>query len=86
MIIEVFGGITPHALAHVSYLARRAKSKGSRDGTKYGKSRTSPKSFFGHHVAHLALAANVFDAKAIRKSMRSLKQRQLAGGCAAGTA
>ena len=66
--------------------ARRAKGKGSRDGTKYGKSRTSAKSFFVHHVERMALAANVFDAKAIRKSMRSQKQRQLAGGCAAGTA
>ena len=84
MIIEVFGGITPHALAHISYLSRRAKGKGARDGTKYGTSRTSTKSFFAHHVERLALAANQFDAKAIRKSLRGRKQQLV--GRAAGAA
>ena len=38
MIIEVFGGITPHALAHVSHLAKRARGKSARDSTRYGTS------------------------------------------------
>ena len=88
-IVETFGGITPHALAHVAYLARRARGKGSRDGTKYGRSRTSTRSFFRHHTERVGLAAQQYDAKAIRKTVRSLKQAHMgraAEGCAAGAA
>ena len=64
MIIEVFGGITPHALAHVSHLAKRARGKSARDSTRYGTSRTSAHSFCVHHTQRMALAANQYDAKA----------------------
>ena len=83
MIIEVFGGIAPHTLAHVSYLARRA-SKGRRDATKYGATRDSARSFFVHHTQRLALAAILGDAKAIRKEIRGHKQRLVAGRTAGG--
>ena len=73
-IVETFGGVTPHALAHVAYLSRRARGKGARDGTKYGESRTSARGFFNHHVERVGLAAQQYDAKAIRKTVRSLKQ------------
>ena len=75
MIIEVFGGITPHALAHVGYLARRAKGKGARDGTRYGSSRSSMKSYFVHHAQRLSTAACVYDAKAMRKALGDRKQK-----------
>ena len=78
MIIEVFGGITPHALAHIGHLSRRAKGKGARDSTKYGASRTSTKSFFVHHTQRIAFAAQLYDAMAIRKEIGSRKQRLLA--------
>ena len=74
-IVETFGGVTPHALAHVAYLARRARGKGARDGTKYGESRTSARGFFNHHVERVGLAAQQYDAKAIRKTVRSLNGR-----------
>ena len=78
MIIEVFGGITPHALAHIGHLSRRAKGKSARDSTKYGASRTSTKSFFVHHTQRIAFAAQLYDAMAIRKEIGSRKQRLLA--------
>ena len=74
MIIEVFGGITPHALAHVSHLAKRARGKSARDSTRYGTSRTSARTFFVHHTQRMSLAANQYDAKAIRKSLCGRKQ------------
>ena len=77
MIIEAQGGITPHALAHIGYLARRAKGRGARDSTNYGRSRTSTKSFFVHHCQRLALAAQQFNAKAILKSLSGYKHQLL---------
>ena len=47
-IVEATGGITPHALAHVTYLARRARGKTARDSTRYGTSRTSTRNFYVH--------------------------------------
>ena len=85
-IVEATGGVTPHFLAHVSYLSHRAKGKGARDATKYGTSRTSTKSFFVHHVEQIALAAVQFDAKAIRKAMRAKKQKLLGYAAAEGGA
>ena len=77
MIIEAQGGITPHAIAHIGYLARRAKGRGARDSTNYGKSRTSTKSFFVHHCQRLALAAQQYNAKAILKSLAGYKHQLL---------
>ena len=71
------GGISPHALAHVGYLAQRAKGRAalSRDGTKYGRSRTSPRSFFVHHTQRIACGAQQFDARGIRKKIALEKQK-----------
>ena len=50
-----------------------------RDGTvygkTYGKSRTSATSFYVHHVQQLAAAAQVGDAKAIRRKITEHKMR-----------
>ena len=73
MIVETFGGIAPHSLKYISRLAARAKKAGGRDGTKYGQSRTSATSFFVHHTQRLAAAAQVGDAKAIRRKITLLK-------------
>ena len=83
-IVETLGGITPHALAHVSYLARRARGKSARDKTRYGTSRTSTRNFYVHHTQRIALAAKQYDAKAIRKSIGDRKQKLI--GHAAGGA
>ena len=57
MIVEAQGGITPHALAHVGYLTRRARGATGRNSTKYGRSRTSTRSYFVHHCQRLGMAA-----------------------------
>ena len=84
MIVESFGGIVPHARAHAGYLASRARGKGARDRTKYGSSRTSTRNFFVHHTQRISLAAQQYDAKAIRKSICGHKQTRV--GRAAGAA
>ena len=84
MIVEAQGGITPHALAHIGYLSRRAKGKGARDSTKYGRSHTSTKSYFVHHCQRLSLAAKQFNAKAILKSLAGYKHQVVSGPAGGG--
>ena len=85
MIVEVFGGITPSARAHIAHLARRARGKGARDSTKYGSSRTSTRNFYVHHTQRISLAAQQYDARAIRKKLNGLKHEfMLSSGCAGG--
>ena len=85
-IVESTGGVTPHFAAQIGILDRRAKSKGGRDSTKYGLSRTSAKSYFVHHLQQIACAAVLGNARAIRKSIRARKQALLAEGALAGGA
>ena len=47
----------------------------ARDSTVYGGSSTSAKSFFVHHTQQLAAAAQVGDAKGIRKKITEMKMR-----------
>ena len=87
MIVETFGGISSHSLYYIKRLAARARGKRGRDGTVYGKSRTSATSFYVHHVHQLAAAAQVGDAKAIRRAITSekmsiMKRAVKAGGWA----
>ena len=78
-IIEAQGGVTPHMVAQVSKLAKRATAKGARDSTKYGKSRTSATSFFVHHIQRLASAAQIGDAKSIIHEINVRKQVLISG-------
>ena len=75
MILEAFGGISPHSLHFIRRLALRAKGARARDSTVYGGSSTSAKSFFVHHTQQLAAAAQVGDAKGIRKKITKMKMR-----------
>ena len=77
MIVEIFGGISPQAAAHIGHLAMRAK--GGRDSTRYGYSRTSARSYFVHHVQRISLAAVLQDARAIRRSIRGRRRDYHAG-------
>ena len=56
-------------------LALRAKGARARDSTVYGGSSTSAKSFLVHHTQLLAAAAQVGDAKGIRKEITEMKMR-----------
>ena len=74
MILEAFGGISPHSLHFIRRLALRAKGARARDSTVYGASSTSAKSFFvAPHTQQLAAAAQVGDAKGIRKKITEMK-------------
>ena len=64
-------------MATIGYLSRRTKGKGARDSTKYGKSRTSTKSFFVHHMQRMSTAAVMYDARAIRHQVTCKKQKAL---------
>ena len=57
-----------------------ADGKGARDSTKYGKSRTSARSYFRHHVQRIAMAAKLGDAKAIYKNIQGRRQHQMLKG------
>ena len=52
------------------------------DRTRYGSTRTSPKSYFVHHTQRITKAAVMHDAKAILKQVVVLKQRCLRTGTA----
>ena len=80
MIVETHGGITAHSLKYVSRLARRAEGAGERDRTAYGLSRTSPHTFYLHHVLQISAAAQIGDAKAIRREITFKKMALM--GCA----
>ena len=68
-------------VAHPSHIAKLAKrAKHGRDGTAYGRSRTSPKAFFVHHTQQLALAAILGDAKAIRRETTGITRGTLGPG------
>ena len=56
-------------------LALRSKGARARDSTFYGGSSTSAKSIFVHHTQLLAAAAQVGDAKGIRKKTTGMKMR-----------
>ena len=47
-----------------------ARGKGARDSTKYGSSRTSTRNFYVHHTQRISLAAQQYDARAIRKKLK----------------
>ena len=84
MIVESYGGISPHSLNFIGRLAARAKGARARDGTVYGRSRTSARSFFKHHTQQLAAAAQVGDAKAIRRKITEIKMRLMKSAHRAG--
>ena len=84
MIVESFGGISPHSIKFISRMAARAKGAKGRDSTVYGRSRTSSTSFFVHHTQQLSAAAQVGDAKAIRRKITSEKMHVMRCSSAAG--
>jgi hypothetical protein len=73
-VVETTGGVVPHLRAYLRYLARRARRARGLDGTVYGSSRTSANSFYKHHIQRIALAAQLGDARGIRRAIRERKQ------------
>ena len=73
-LVESMGGIAPQPHARLRRNARLAKSKGARDGTKYGLSRASPRAYLVHHMQQISVAAVRADAKNARVQLAILKQ------------
>ena len=73
--VEAFGGIAPQSLAALHKLARRAKTKGSRDRTAYGSTRISTSSFLTHHTQRIVKNVVMYDALNIIEQVGCLKQR-----------
>ena len=88
VIVEALGGIAPHSLAHIRFLARRSAGRGATDRTAYGETRCSTKSFYTHHVQQISKAAVMYDAMAILKKLTGQKQKMCtnAANAAAGSA
>ena len=74
ILLESYGGASPHTRAIVRRYARHASAKGVTDRTKYGATRASPKSFYNHHMQRLVKAAVVGDAKNIRMQVNCHRQ------------
>ena len=74
-VVESSGGICPQGMSRLRRNARFAKSPGARDGTKYGLSRSSPRSYLAHHMQMISAAAVVSDAKNGRRQLNCLKRR-----------
>ena len=72
------GGIAPHGLAHLKMLARASRLPGGRDGTRYGLSRLSPRSFFTHHLQRISAALVRTNARDVFDLITGLKQRAAA--------
>lgn len=84
-IVETLGGIAPHPRAYTAYMGRRVRGKGARDGTKYGRSRTSARTFYTHHTQRISLAAQRGNIQAMRRGIRGAKLKHLTrsdGECA----
>ena len=73
------GGIAPQGLAHLKLLARSSRLAGGRDGTSYGLARTSPRSFFTHHLQRISSALVRAAARDISEIISGLKQRAALG-------
>ena len=75
ILCESTGAVSPRSLAYLSYLSRRARGQGARDGTRYGTSRLSPRSYYVHHTQRLSMAAAAGDVKGLHECARIMKQR-----------
>ena len=79
-IMEPSGGIAPHGYAHLKMLARSSRLPGGRDGTRYGLSRTSPRSYLMHHIQRLSAAVVRENARQIAAHLAGVQQQATAAG------
>ena len=80
LIVEATGAISQRALTFVNHLAMRARGAAARDGTKYGSSKMSTKSYYVHHTQRLSKAAACGNVVGIHKSILAAMQLHAAAG------
>jgi hypothetical protein len=83
LITETTGAVSPRSLVYVAHLARRARGKHGRDGTRYGALRRSASSFYIHHTQRISRAAALGNVKGLLDVIRSRKQALAASARAA---
>ena len=74
-IMEPSGGIAPHGYTHLKMLARTSRLPGGRDGTRYGLSRSSPRSYLTHHMQRISAGIVRANARNILVQVVGVKQR-----------
>ena len=84
-VTESTGALSRRAVQLLGALARTARSRGTQDGTAYGRSRSSTRSFFRHHLAAISAAIVYQDAvllanAAATLAFRAFPRRPGAGG------
>ena len=75
IITEPSGGIAPQGYAHLKMLARTSRLPGGRDGTRYGLSRSSPRSYLTHHMQRISAGIVRANARNILAQVVGVKQR-----------
>ena len=75
IITEPSGGIAPQGYAHLKMLARTSRLPGGRDGTRYGLSRSSPRSYLTHHLQRISAGIVRANARNILTQVVGVKQR-----------
>ena len=75
IITEPSGGIAPQGYAHLKMLARTSRLPGGRDGTRYGLSRSSPRSYLTHHLQRISAGIVRANARNILAQVVGVKQR-----------
>ena len=78
-VAETTGALCPNTVDALKGLDRAARSSSGYDSTSYGQSRSSPKSFYAHHLANISCSIVYEGARALRDWL-SHTQRSLAAG------
>ena len=71
-ITESTGALSRRAVQLLGALARKARAPGTQDKTAYGRSRSSTKSFFRHHLAAISSAIVYQDAVLIANAAATI--------------
>ena len=69
---ESTGALSRRAVQLLGALARKARASGKQDKTAYGRSRSSTKSFFRHHLAAISSAIVYQDAVLIANAAATI--------------
>ena len=78
-VAETTGALCPTTIDALKGLDRAARSSSGYDSTSYGQSRSSPKSFYAHHLANISCSIVYEGARALRDWL-SHTQRSLSAG------
>ena len=82
-LVEVSGALEASLLKYAALLTRRTRGAHARDGTRYGASKMSTKSFYAHHTQRISRAAACGDVEGLLENVRGRAQHMAARTSAA---